>query len=825
MNPNRRIYIERALLFLIAVAFTAAAVFSQWLVAFDLQIYDSLASRLTIDDNPDIVIVGIDQRTLDSRGRWPWPRERQAELVDAVAAAQPRAVMVDILYTGTYDPIGDRRMRESFEAVDTLALPIALDVIAQAAPALEVLPPVEFMSAVDVLGHVHFELDDDAIARGVYLYQGVGEARWPHVTLAIAELLGETDFRPAVCEPPAEFTINIERCEFYYVPFAGPPGTFVEVSALDVLRDPANADVLRDKLVLIGFTATGLGDQVTVPVSSSRRPMSGVEFNASLLNAIVADRLIERAPPVLTFVLALLFVAAPALALPHLRAGLMLSAAIGFALLPLIVAAIAFGAFQTYLPVATPAIVSFLTYPAWSWRRQRMAARFVEQELSRLQDEQQHWARAPSVSREAVVQRLCRVLGAELKDPHGDPRSVSDLHRDPPFSPAEESLIERSLTSFDDARGTSELPGERLAGQIRTLQSLADEVRTGKDLGLRGIEQMSSGVLIVSELGDVLFANSSALGLLGQGAAPGAGFEDALAELTMPLGQSRRDLFRNVVVERNKVDFETVIGELPVYVSAAPLPGSGEAIGRWLINVVDMAEVRAAQRDRDEALAFLSHDLRSPMLSVLASVRGGDDGVDIDAIERYTKRALAAGDQFVALSRAQAQEQIEFYDCELGNLVDNAVEQMFAIARAADIQVSCEIDGVDADDFEGIWVRGNGELLERAVINLVSNAIKYSDPGGCVRVSVRASGKQAEIVVADDGLGIPAEEVEQVFAAYYRSTAPGLAARRGAGLGLRFVKTVADRHGGRVAVRSQQGVGSTFTFTLPVSESADETEQ
>ncbi len=825
-DPGRRIRLERTLLFVVAIGFLLAATHGRWFATLDRTIYDAWVSSATVPLSDDIIVVGIDQRTLDATGRWPWPREVQAELIEVVAGAQPRAILVDVLYAGSYDEAGDKRMRESFESADTVALPVALDVIAHAEPALEVLPPVEFMSAVDVLGHIHVELDSDAIVRGVYLYQGIGEARWPHVALALAQRLDATEFQPRPCEIPAEFTINIVQCEFYYVPFVGPPGSVREVSALDVANDGALRALLKDRVVLIGFTASGLGDQVTVPVSSQSRPMTGVEFNASLYNAIVQDELIRELDPLWWYLVGLLCVAGPALLLPTLRAGVMLSVAVVFALLPLSLtgAALVFG--NLHLPLGAAALTCLLIYPAWSWRRQRIAARFLEGELSRVQLEHDRWAQGRALATRDVATRLAALLGATLTTHVSEPLSAASFTRDRSLSTTEQDLIERTLASSRaNIAVHAPLPGEVLAAQIRTLQMRADEVRLGRDIGLLGIEQMASGVLILSELGEVIFVNSAARELLGPAAVVGAEFEAALAELTMPLGQSRKDLYRRVVIEGRRIDFESVISELPVFVAANRLPGEDGLPPRWLINIADMSDVRSAQRDRDEALAFLSHDLRSPMVSVLAAVRNRDDGVDVAAIERYAQRALAAGDQFVALSRAQAQEQLELYDCEMGNLADNAVEQMYAIARSADISVrsksepllsTAEPTGSEEEgEDQGIWVLGNGELLERALINLISNAIKYSEPGSRVDVAVVEHEAEVLVSVSDQGLGIPAAEIDRVFEAYYRSVAPALASRRGAGLGLRFVKTVAERHGGSVSVESQQGVGSVFTLVLP----------
>ena len=110
-------------------------------------------------------------------------------------------------------------------------------------------------------------------------------------------------------------------------------------------------------------------------------------------------------------------------------------------------------------------------------------------------------------------------------------------------------------------------------------------------------------------------------------------------------------------------------------------------------------------------------------------------------------------------------------------------------------------------------MNGNHELLQRLMVNLLTNAIKYSHPGGSVTVSLRAIGDQVACEVRDRGIGIPPEYMERLFERFSRASNSG--GSRGAGLGLRFVRVVADRHGGDIRVQSQPGEGSSFTLLLP----------
>ena len=248
-------------------------------------------------------------------------------------------------------------------------------------------------------------------------------------------------------------------------------------------------------------------------------------------------------------------------------------------------------------------------------------------------------------------------------------------------------------------------------------------------------------------------------------------------------------------------------------VEAAALTESRNPADTWVLTITDMTDIRSAERDREEALAFLSHDLRSPMLSVLALVRASDRRDPLDAISDYAQRALQVSDQFVQLSRVQAREQFERYEVNVLSVLRNAVEQMYALAHEKQIDITTD-DYLD-DNEEGVWLFANGELLERTFVNLLANAIKYSDPGSSVGVEIEDRASAISVHIVDHGTGIPDSEVEHIFEPYFRSGAEELARERGAGLGLRFVKTVIERHGGTVQVASAFGEGSRFTVTLP----------
>ena len=120
-------------------------------------------------------------------------------------------------------------------------------------------------------------------------------------------------------------------------------------------------------------------------------------------------------------------------------------------------------------------------------------------------------------------------------------------------------------------------------------------------------------------------------------------------------------------------------------------------------------------------------------------------------------------------------------------------------------------------EVEVAWTRGDPSLLERAMVNLLINAIKYSPEGTIVELVVETKGNELHAGVVDQGPGIPPAELPELFDRFRRGSAGGSSGTRGIGLGLAFVKAVADRHSGRVEATSAPDGGSRFTLVLPLN--------
>jgi signal transduction histidine kinase len=146
---------------------------------------------------------------------------------------------------------------------------------------------------------------------------------------------------------------------------------------------------------------------------------------------------------------------------------------------------------------------------------------------------------------------------------------------------------------------------------------------------------------------------------------------------------------------------------------------------------------------------------------------------------------------------------------DISGLVRNAVED--AQLNAEGLQVNVRLEAEPIRPFAGDPTR-MGQVLD----NLLSNALKFTPPGGTIRVGVRKHGKSCLIEVADTGPGIEPDDLEHLFDRFYRTNSANRAQVQGVGLGLAITKTIVDAHGGEIAVESEPGAGTTFTVSLPI---------
>lgn len=340
-------------------------------------------------------------------------------------------------------------------------------------------------------------------------------------------------------------------------------------------------------------------------------------------------------------------------------------------------------------------------------------------------------------------------------------------------------------------------------------------------VGAADVLSVLASTAIVVDLSDVVVSASSSAAAYGLVRRNGLVHEDIrrmVREVRVD-GAIREEVLH---VSRGWTDHGPGVGAERLILSVRVAPLGQRHV---LILFQDRTHEHRLEDVRRDFVANVSHELKTPVggLSLLAEavLDAKDDPV---AVERFASRMQVESKRLsklvtdvVDLTRLQVADVLhEPREVDIGAVVREAVDSSAVLAEGNDIA----LDTVIAS---GLRTFGDEDLLVTAVRNLVTNAINYSDPG--TRVAVRARERQGtiEIVVADHGPGIPAQEQDRIFERFYRVDPARSRATGGTGLGLSIVKHVCATHGGSVSVWSQQGKGSTFTMRLPSGIEPDET--
>jgi signal transduction histidine kinase len=331
------------------------------------------------------------------------------------------------------------------------------------------------------------------------------------------------------------------------------------------------------------------------------------------------------------------------------------------------------------------------------------------------------------------------------------------------------------------------------------------------------VDRMTDAVLVVDGLGRILDANAAA-----QRLTPGR---------TRLIG-SRASLLpwpsiAGRIEERQEGSWmlpPSETGELKLEAQLLILHGRrGEPAG-WLVLLRDVSAQVEALRLREELIALVSHELRTPLTGIAGALRLiAPQSPDLPpAAERMlqlavrnTERLLRLITDLLDLERLKADSAtVNARAVPVEQLLQAVSEEMHPAAVLAEVELEQESSP--------LFVRADPDRVVQVLVNLVGNALKFSEPGGRVRLSAREEpdGGSVRLTVQDGGRGIDAEDLQRIFEPFEQAQPADRVARQGSGLGLAISRAIVVRHGGRIWAESTPGVGSSFHFTLPIADAA-----
>ncbi len=263
-------------------------------------------------------------------------------------------------------------------------------------------------------------------------------------------------------------------------------------------------------------------------------------------------------------------------------------------------------------------------------------------------------------------------------------------------------------------------------------------------------------------------------------------------------------------------DGSLIWGELTVSILRDEAGAPSFAIGM----LADVTARKEAERVKDEFVSVVGHELRTPLTSIRGSLgllEGGVMGALPPEAAQMLSTAVANTDRLVRLINDildieridSGQAGVEMAPVAAAELVEQSIQVVASVAEEAGIEIGAEV--------ERLTVAADSDRVVQVLINLIGNAVKFSERGSTVTVGAGRDGEHALFSVSDSGRGIPADHLDSIFDRFSQVDASDAREKGGTGLGLAIARSIVEHHGGRIWAESCEGEGTTFRFTLPLA--------
>ena len=350
------------------------------------------------------------------------------------------------------------------------------------------------------------------------------------------------------------------------------------------------------------------------------------------------------------------------------------------------------------------------------------------------------------------------------------------------------------------------------------LKSMVDIISEDRAKLMSILDNMADGLILTDPEGNVILTNRMVRSLFG--------IKDVTTTVK-PLIEIVREHELSEVLKASLetgreqvIQFESSISNR--YLRAIALPVDQDKARGALVLIQDLTELRGLQTMRRELVGNISHEFRTPLAGIKAMVETLQDGAIDDGgaakdflsrIEVEVDRLTQLVAELTELSRIESgHAELDIKPVNLNNLVETVITQLEPQAKRQGLNIEKEL----AADLPTI--PADLERVRQVIVNLVHNAIKFTDTGGWITVKTVVEVESVNMAISDTGIGIVAEDLPHVFERFYK--VDKARTEQGTGMGLAIAKHIVEAHGGRIWVQSKIGRGSTFTFSLPVKKVA-----
>ena len=373
-------------------------------------------------------------------------------------------------------------------------------------------------------------------------------------------------------------------------------------------------------------------------------------------------------------------------------------------------------------------------------------------------------------------------------------------------------LTQNILLHSHDEAGELGKAFNEMAGNIRKLIESISAEQSKLDTVL---SNMTDGVIVTDNKGNISLANHTAEKLFGFRA------ESIISKTVIEATHDHEiaNLAQRCLVTGEQLNRQIELTPASKYLRVIAIPISGKILSGCLLLLQDLTEMRNLQTMRQELVGNISHDLRTPLAGIKIMVETLREGAINDSktalhfltrIENEVDRLTQMVSELTELSRIEAGTVgLNKENVNLNELINEAIMQLKPFADKQKVTLNMEMSNIM------LPVKVDRDRISQTLTNLIHNAIKFNRTNGHVTIATSFNDKAVIVKVIDTGTGIPKLNLPHVFERFYK--ADKSRTNSGSGLGLAIAKHTIEAHGGTLAAQSEEGKGSTFSFTIPLN--------
>ncbi|MCX7965799.1 MAG: CHASE2 domain-containing protein, partial [Syntrophorhabdaceae bacterium] len=630
-------------------------------------------------------------------------------------------------------------------------------------------PP--FHCPLEHTGHIHIEQDVDGIVRSVYHTLIVDNITIPSITSALYEFITGKSFKRERINTDQTTKIKdkilqLDRMRINYV---GGHGSFDSVSFIDVIDGIYPPSFFKNRIALIGLSATGTFDFMLTPFLKDRLGMTGVEVHANILNTLILDNAIIDIQVWLRWLIAI--VIGMGCFIIFMMIDEKRAAYIGLLFIVSIMA-ISYFLFTRLNLWSAPAIYPIIIFII-----------FITSYICKFDDAVK------------LLQETYLALESKLRW----------------------KLSERE--GFHSRKGILSIFTKKgIYMQAKILTEIGRQLSFEKELSDRALMSDIQGVLIFDNKGNNIIVNDFALDIFKAIHVETTSMDGFLYKIVDHLMEKTDyETIKRTIFEENRVTYTLAInGKKKRFYKIDFSSFDVNDVSYILLLITDITRVKELELLKSHIISVVSHELKSPMTSIqgfseiLSKNLSGKMQNFAAIINRESERLVRFLNTFLDITRIEEGRQpLRIESINLINLVQEVAHALKPLGDASKIYIHTELP----QSIENIMA--DKDLIKQCIFNLGENAIKYSPPERDVIIRLGDEKDNIKIDVIDHGYGIKEEDLGRIFDKFFRSTSEYTKNIKGSGLGLTFVKEAIELQGGKLTFTSKYGEGSTFSIIFP----------